>query len=625
MGISVLGAGPSGWQASTAVASTQYFSLGQDGIAATASNDTNEAHHQIPFNAAATFSNWGITLFDNTSSQTVVVALRDGGATVNETVSFAAGINGTSQDTTHTDSILSGDLINGINSTASNGKGYITSQVAVQAVTSSSPATICASQTGLAFTTASTTGYFPLVADGSITTTGETAADNTLALTAGTLSNFLAYIQTNGNTNTATMVVRINAANGTGTLSIGAGVTGALTDATHTDSVLATDAFNGALTTGSGTVSILASPRSVFFTGSGGLTPVFAGSTGLTGTSYANYYVGSFGAANASLTESTQQTIWAAGATLSSLSMLLGVYSSGATPVLTLRIGGANGNQTLSPAVGTGWTQDLTHTDSAASGALVNYGFGSSTAAIAPTKFAMIYNAAISTNLSGVQGTGAAGTVIGGVEPSTFGIAATAAARAVAASPSAGLTGVAATSAAGTVTAVPAAGSGQAAAHSAAGVFSTDVQPQLTGARATATAGVAIAGPFPAEAAATGAAHAPSIVIYIPPVSSAALRSIMRNSPAAASGAMGNTPIALIEALYPDGPQPRSLDIALAGVQGTALAATIQRGYVWNGYAPHITATGVARALSVTTTDRFIHPTGIAASATVGAVTVTIA
>src|SRR5487761_2593628 len=188
MGISVLGAGPSGWQASTAVASTQYFSLGQDGIAATTSNDTNEAHHQIPFNAAATFSNWGITLFDNTSSQTVVVALRDGGATVNETVSFAAGVNGTAQDVTHTDSITSGNLINGICSTASDGKAYIVSQVAFQSDAASGPVTLCGTDTTTTFSTASATDYFPLVGgENGTASTAETTSANVLALTAGTL------------------------------------------------------------------------------------------------------------------------------------------------------------------------------------------------------------------------------------------------------------------------------------------------------------------------------------------------------------------------------------------------------------------------------------------------------
>lgn len=228
-------------------------------------------------------------------------------------------------------------------------------------------------------------------------------------------------------------------------------------------------------------------------------------------------------------------------------------------------------------------------------------------------------------SLTGASATAAEGTLAITVSPDAAHVSAIGGTGTLNVTHSVDLTGTTATAAAGTVTAVPGAGSGQATAHGAAGVFSMDVQPQLTGARATATAGLAIAGPFPAEAAATGVAHAPSIVIYIPPVSSAALRSIMRNTPAAAAGAMGNTPIALIEALYPDGPQPRSLDITLAGAQGTALAATIQRGYVWNGYAPHIAATGAAGALSVTTTDRFINPAGIAASGTPHAVTVTIA
>jgi hypothetical protein len=196
-----------------------------------------ETDLQITVRAAGTWKN--STLAINASpTNAVTFTVRKNTADGNQTISIAGGTaaNAILSDSTHTDSIVSGDLIchSAVQVTASSGSmRWATSEfigtTSAQDVGAQSDSV---STLGLALS-ASTSYYWALVGQLTTNTTEVNAKYHTPY--AFTLSKIRCRIYTN-TSSTMTLKSRVNGADGNGTVSVSSGTTGFLEDSTHSDS-----------------------------------------------------------------------------------------------------------------------------------------------------------------------------------------------------------------------------------------------------------------------------------------------------------------------------------------------------------------------------------------------------
>lgn len=211
----------------------------------------------------ATISDAQVRVKTNTASGAATVKSRKNGADGNILISVTAGSTGLFEDITHTDSIVAGDLINFSFSVAA-GTGTVGFMRWSFKHTGS-----VANRTTLPFkdpndstSTASQIRYgAPWAKPPSLTA-------NTIFIympTAGTLSGFRVLVQSNARTTTTTCAVRKANADGNQAISIGAGVTGQLSDATNSDSYAVGDILNVRITTGTGVGAISVNSWAIIF------------------------------------------------------------------------------------------------------------------------------------------------------------------------------------------------------------------------------------------------------------------------------------------------------------------------------------------------------------------------
>lgn len=219
-------------------------------LAVNASNDAGvKTHNQ----KACTMVNGMGSVSANNKTQVVTLTSRKNGVNANIAVSVTASTTGIFEDTTHSDSLAANDdwnmeFINGTDTTHTQtwraaAVDYTTSTGGFFIVQAGADADVVG--------TASSTQFIPIGGQFAFTATESFVQSN--ALTAFTYSNANALRTQATSTNTATYNFRKNTGNGNMTMTIGT-ANGNYTDSTHTDSVISTDAVNGAITFGSGTV-----------------------------------------------------------------------------------------------------------------------------------------------------------------------------------------------------------------------------------------------------------------------------------------------------------------------------------------------------------------------------------
>lgn len=211
-------------------------------------NLNNESVLQSLARAAGTWKSLALRV-NSSVTGTITVKSRKNGADGNQVLS---AVNPTSaavvQDTTHSDSIASGDLIN-FNYVCTAASGNWTTMSSEFAGTISAHDLGCVNINtggGQAFS-ASTTYYQPLSSALSTNTT-EVNAQASLPY-ALTLSKLRTRVRANTSA-TATLKSRKNTADGNCVISVTSGTTGELEDTTHSDSFAATDLANTVMTTG---------------------------------------------------------------------------------------------------------------------------------------------------------------------------------------------------------------------------------------------------------------------------------------------------------------------------------------------------------------------------------------
>jgi hypothetical protein len=175
-----------------------------------------------------------------------------------------------------------------------------------------------------------------------------------------TAQNMIATVQTNSLTASTSVVSRKNGAAGAGTLTIGAGATGAFEDTTHTDSLASGDTFGfSAVTTAGGTSIAIIVGCTLNYTSQksevvgGGATFNFNASP---------QFVTALNCNTSGLTELS--CLLAINGVLSAMRFNVFSNTNTGTWTLTVRKNGVNGSQTLSVgATTTGNFEDTTHTD----------------------------------------------------------------------------------------------------------------------------------------------------------------------------------------------------------------------------------------------------------------------
>lgn len=174
---------------------------------------------------------------------------RIGGAGGNLAISVPASTTGQFEDTSHSDTIASGDLVNFIVTTGIGITNAIVANIFVEIETTDSTSQWA---NGRAVTVnASVTNYYPMMGgiNSAANYTTETQAQSKSGV-AQTVSLAEAYVSANTLTADSTLKLRKNAGNGTISVSLTAGTTGWFEDTSHSDALVATDEITWQLITG---------------------------------------------------------------------------------------------------------------------------------------------------------------------------------------------------------------------------------------------------------------------------------------------------------------------------------------------------------------------------------------
>ena len=222
---------------------------------------------------------------------------------------------------------------------------------------------------------ASTTRYWSMMTGNPALNATESQTQITYR-TGGVLSNLWLYVNSNTTTITAsTLQVRLNAANGNGTISVAAGTTGTFEDTVNTDTIAAGDkldySFNNAAA--SGVVNVTDS--SVLFAATTNTVIIVGNAKGNFNTDSNTSYFALAGAGqgSAQATEARAQFDFNTSGTFANFFINIVSNARTSTTTYRTRLAGSNGNLVLSVTSGTtGIVEDTSHTDSVAVNTLCN-------------------------------------------------------------------------------------------------------------------------------------------------------------------------------------------------------------------------------------------------------------
>lgn len=229
------------------------------------------------------------------------------------------------------------------------------------------------------FTSGGVTTYLPL-SNGGLPPSA-TEADVSISYnTGGKLTKLLIYVSANATTGTTTLRIRKNTSNGNGVVSIATLTTGFLQDTTNSDTVAVADGINLSMANAAGvgivtfqTIVVLFAANSNTVARHGYMAAVNA-ALSTASTTFFGAFAGVQSAANQGTTENRFQNYASVAGTMSALYSNVVVNGRSSTSTVRSRVGGANGNMTLSITAGaTGLFQDTGNSDTLAAGDLMNY------------------------------------------------------------------------------------------------------------------------------------------------------------------------------------------------------------------------------------------------------------
>ena len=203
--------------------------------------NTTEAQVKYRVRKAGTYKNLEVNIISNGRTTNTVWTTRKNGAAGNLTVTFGSGATGSTEDTTHTDSVSAGDDYN--HSVAlSTGTGTFNLKIQkLEFVSTAGDCLVLGSDTPTTITD-NTTRFYSVGG-----TCGNTAteADSKVKMRyAPTASEMILLITANTINASSTVTSRKNGAAGNQTVTVTTTATGLFNDTTHTDTLTTTDDYN---------------------------------------------------------------------------------------------------------------------------------------------------------------------------------------------------------------------------------------------------------------------------------------------------------------------------------------------------------------------------------------------
>lgn len=259
-----------GLGSTVAPGNTQYQSL--TGLGSTQATEANEQHKiRLTGTLKRLFANIAT---NSLTTATTTIRTRVNGANGAQSVSIGAGLTGVFEDTSNTDSVVSGDLVNYQTVVAAGGAGTLTyGNIGCELLVSSGDQyqLMSATSNGVSVALSTTTYLLPSgVLASSTTEDNHKGRVNTPGFITSKLQ---AFVISNTITATTTIRTRKNNANGAQTLSIGSGLTGFFEDASNTDTYATNDFMNYQIVTGGSGTAIRFNNLGVLVTPLGVIAP----------------------------------------------------------------------------------------------------------------------------------------------------------------------------------------------------------------------------------------------------------------------------------------------------------------------------------------------------------------
>lgn len=329
-------------------------------------HDTSEAKRNTRYRIACTLSNLYAVVASNAATGSSTFRSRKNGSNGSQSVSIGAGSTGEFEDTSNSDSISAGDqscfqFVNGTGGTV-----FFHTIGMMIYVADSNAFTKYGNGVNQNETAASSTYYNTCIGNRSASHTLESSTQVEIQKSI-TAKNMTCYIDTNGRSTSTTLTFRKNGADGNQSLSIPASTTGEFEDTSNTDSLIAGDDINYKIVTGTGTGTISLEQAYFDFQSSDGHSMIVAGHTA--GRKFSNNqtaYQTVTGRINEDITtEANSDADANFDFTWKELNCRIVTNSlSAGNTTITARVGGADGNQTLSIGAGvTGLFADNSNTD----------------------------------------------------------------------------------------------------------------------------------------------------------------------------------------------------------------------------------------------------------------------
>jgi|ERR1700690_96652 len=213
-----------------------------------------EANTQVKIKAPYTGKNFFVHVNVNARSSTTTVFFRKNTGNGNMNVSVTAATTGVFEDTSNTDSLVSGDLINyGVNLGTGTGSFSI-ANAAFDGVSTANQFQLVAASLPNSLGSNATFYMTPSGEAATNTTAAEASVSTKTNLTA-TISNLAIFVVTNSVATASTLKFRKNGSDGNQVVSITGLTTGYFEDTINTDTIASTDLINYSVTTAAGVVN----------------------------------------------------------------------------------------------------------------------------------------------------------------------------------------------------------------------------------------------------------------------------------------------------------------------------------------------------------------------------------
>lgn len=333
------------------ISADKYLAIGSGGTSSGVADQytTTQSRSQVKFYAAETLSKLRCYVNTNAHNNNFLVNIQVNGSSVNQAITIATTATGVFEDTSNTDVIASGDLVNYFLDAV--GTGNIdfywfavdaSGSLAYEKVTIIDP-------TGVTVSAASaTTVYQPY---GRFSAIGNPMGRISVA---GTAKNLNCNIVTNGRSTTTTLAFRLNGGAVNQTIPVTAASTGRFEDVSNTDTVAAADNFQYQVTTGTGTGNFTISQISGEIHGStNSINRATYVNTSIATNTTAYLTVGGF-LSLANTTEAKVEITMRGSGTFRNLRVAVGTNTANQTTTVTVRKNNADTALTLGITASTG-------------------------------------------------------------------------------------------------------------------------------------------------------------------------------------------------------------------------------------------------------------------------------